>query len=96
MAAPDILMIDDDENICRLVKLYLEKEGYTLQLAHRGDTGLQQFREQPPQLVLLDVMLPGLDGWSVQMCIRDRYCPIVRTLKPAFCGLFLIHKRAVG
>ncbi|MBC8528464.1 response regulator transcription factor [Christensenellaceae bacterium NSJ-44] len=78
MAAPDILMIDDDENICRLVKLYLEKEGYTLQLAHRGDTGLQQFREQPPQLVLLDVMLPGLDGWSVLREIRKTHrVPII-------------------
>ena len=60
-----ILLIDDDQNISHLIRLYLEKEGYAVTECDRGDTGLAAFKRQPPSLVLLDVMLPGIDGLQV-------------------------------
>ena len=65
-----ILLVDDDPNISHLVKLYLEKEGYAVTEAARGDTALERFQKEPPALVLLDVMLPGLDGLQVLREIR--------------------------
>jgi len=65
-----ILLVDDDPNISRLVRLYLEKEGYAVTEAVRGDQALELFRQSPPDLVLLDVMLPGMDGLSVLKEIR--------------------------
>ena len=66
-----ILLVDDDPNISHLVKLYLEKEGFAVTEAARGDTALDMFRREPPSLVLLDVMLPGLDGLQVLREIRQ-------------------------
>ncbi len=60
-----ILLVDDDLNISHLVRLYLEKEGYEVTEAHRGDEGLAAFKRENPALVLLDVMLPGMDGLEV-------------------------------
>ncbi len=65
-----ILLVDDDRNISHLIRLYLEKEGYEVSEAARGDEGLAAFRRQPPALVLLDVMLPGADGLEVLREIR--------------------------
>ncbi len=65
MTKTKILLVDDDPNIRQLVNLYLEKEGFEVEMADRGDTALQQFRQSPPNLMLLDVMLPGMDGWQV-------------------------------
>ena len=65
MLKTKILLVDDDPNIRQLVNLYLEKEGFEVSVADRGDTALQQFRAAPPNLMLLDVMLPGMDGWQV-------------------------------
>ena len=65
-----ILLVDDDPNISHLVRLYLEKEGYAVTEAARGDEALELFRQTPPDLVLLDVMLPGMDGLSVLKEIR--------------------------
>ena len=65
-----ILLIDDDPNIRRLIRLYLEKEGYEVVEAGRGDEGLSAFRAKAPALVLLDVMLPGVDGLQVLREIR--------------------------
>ena len=70
MAEQQILLVDDDPNISRLVKLYLEKEGYGVIEAARGDTALEAFAACNPSLVLLDVMLPGLDGLQVLKEIR--------------------------
>ena len=67
---PYILLVDDDPNISRLVQLYLEKEGFEVKCADRGDDALAQFRRMPPDLMLLDVMLPGMDGWQVLKAIR--------------------------
>ena len=52
-----ILLVDDDPNIRQLVNLYLEKEGFEVTMADRGDEALKLFRESPPNLMLLDVML---------------------------------------
>ena len=65
-----ILLVDDDPNISHLVRLYLEKEGFAVTEAARGDTALDSFRNEAPNLVLLDVMLPGLDGLQVLKEIR--------------------------
>lgn len=65
-----ILLVDDDPNISHLVRLYLEKEGFAVSEAARGDTALEAFHKELPALVLLDVMLPGLDGLQVLKEIR--------------------------
>ncbi len=65
-----ILLVDDDQNISHLIRLYLEKEGFDVTEAARGDEGLAAFRQKPPALVLLDVMLSGLDGLQVLKEIR--------------------------
>ena len=70
MAAEKILVVDDDLNICELLRLYLEKEGYTVVIANDGQAALEIFREESPALVLLDIMLPKLDGWQVCREIR--------------------------
>ena len=65
-----VLIVDDDPNINQLTKLYLEKEGYETETAERGDDALNLFKKNPPQIVLLDLMLPGMDGWQVCREIR--------------------------
>ena len=65
-----ILLVDDDPNITRLVSLYLEKEGFEVEVADRGDTALEKFRKNPPALILLDIMLPGMGGLDVCREVR--------------------------
>ena len=60
-----ILVIDDDTNICELLRMYLEKEGYEVRTASDGSEGIAVFRMYEPDLVLLDVMMPKKDGWAV-------------------------------
>ena len=67
-----ILLVDDDPSISQLVQLYLEKEGFEVKTAGRGDDALALFRKLPPDLMLLDVMLPGMDGWQVLKAIRKQ------------------------
>ncbi|MCL2089307.1 MAG: response regulator transcription factor [Oscillospiraceae bacterium] len=67
-----ILVVDDDTNICELLRLYLEKEGYGVVIAYDGEEALTKFSAQSPNLVLLDVMLPNLDGWQVCREIRKK------------------------
>lgn len=67
---PYVLIVDDDPNIAHLVQLYLEKEGFSVKLAARGDDALAEFRKLPPDLMVLDLMLPGVDGWQVLKSIR--------------------------
>ncbi len=67
---PSILVVDDDPNIARLVQLYLEKEGCEVRVESRGDDALAAFRRNPPDLILLDIMLPGLDGTGVLKAVR--------------------------
>lgn len=66
-----IMVVDDDENIAQLVRLYLEKEGFEVVSYARGDSALAAFKANPPSLVLLDIMLPGMDGWQVCRAIRQ-------------------------
>ena len=68
--ASTILLADDDLNIRTVVQLYLEKEGYQVRCFSRGDDALNAFRREPPDMVILDVMMPGMDGWEVLKSIR--------------------------
>ena len=70
MSMLKILLVDDDPNIRQLVNLYLEKEGFEVAMAARGDDALKMFKESPPNLILLDIMLPGMDGWQVCREVR--------------------------
>ena len=65
-----ILIVEDDSNIADLLRLYLEKEGYEISIASDGGKGVESFRRVQPDLVLLDIMLPVLDGWGVCRAIR--------------------------
>jgi DNA-binding response OmpR family regulator len=65
-----ILVIEDDPDICELIALYTNKSGYRMTVAHTGMQGLALFAEQAPDLVILDIMLPELDGWEVCQEIR--------------------------
>ena len=66
-----ILVVDDDPNISDLLKIYLEKEGYEVKVASDGTEGIGYFKIYEPDLVLLDIMLPGKDGWQVCREIRE-------------------------
>ena len=68
--AISVLVVEDDPNIRELLQLYLEKDGYAVTLASDGGQGLAKFRAIKPNLVLLDVMMPVMDGWAVCKAIR--------------------------
>ena len=70
MNAEKILVVDDDLNICELLRLYLTKEGYNVVIVNDGASAVTAFQEESPSLVLLDIMLPKLDGWQVCREIR--------------------------
>lgn len=70
MQKEKILVVDDDKNICELLRMYLEKEGYTVTMVHNGADAVSVFSSENPDLVLLDIMLPQLDGWRVCREIR--------------------------
>ena len=70
MANEKIMIVDDDVNICELLRLYLEKEGYVTKIVNDGMSAVDTFKAEMPDLVLLDIMLPGLDGWQVCREIR--------------------------
>ena len=69
--AQKILIVEDEKNISDLLQLYLEKEGYETLVAADGVKGVELFRGEAPDLVLLDIMLPVMDGWSVLKKIRE-------------------------
>ena len=76
--AISVLIVEDDRNIQELLQLYLEKEGYAVTVASDGGQGLSKFRAIKPDLVLLDVMMPVMDGWAVCKAIRaDSQTPII-------------------
>ena len=66
-----LLIVDDDHNICDMLKLYFENEGYKVKVAHDGFEGLSSFKAYEPDLVLLDIMMPKKDGWQVCREIRE-------------------------
>lgn len=65
-----VLVIEDDPTICELITLYTKKNGYVTNVVNNGMKGLELFYEDPPDLVILDIMLPELDGWEVCQEIR--------------------------
>ena len=76
--AISVLIAEDDRNIAELLQMYLEKEGYAVTVANDGGQGLAKFRAIKPDLVLLDVMMPVMDGWSVCKAIRaESQVPII-------------------
>ena len=70
MPMEKIMVVDDDKNICELLRLYLEKEQYTVVIANDGNEALAKFSTESPALILLDIMMPKLDGWQVCREIR--------------------------
>jgi len=69
--AKSILIIEDDPSFSRAINHIVEKEGYDVSTASNGMTGLRMVRENPPDLLILDVMLPGLDGFEICSQLRS-------------------------
>ncbi len=70
MSKTRILLVDDDPNISQLVNIYLQREGFEVDIAMDGQDALTKFKLIPPHLMLLDIMLPGMDGWQVCREVR--------------------------
>ncbi len=78
MAGIKIMVVDDDSNICELLRLYLQKEDFDTVIASDGAQAVALFDTEKPDLILLDVMMPRLDGWQVCREIRKKsQCPII-------------------
>ena len=76
--AVSVLIVEDDRNIAELLQMYLEKEGYAVTIADDGGKGLEKFRAIKPDLVLLDVMMPVMDGWTLCRTLRaESQTPII-------------------
>lgn len=70
MANNKVLIVDDDENIVELIRLYIEKEGFSTATASNGAEAIEKFKSEAPSIVILDVMMPEMDGWQVCREIR--------------------------
>jgi two-component system response regulator VicR len=70
-ALPSILVVDDNEDNAHIIRDYLEARGYPIFVAYNGDEAMELFDREKPQLVLLDVMMPGRDGWQVCREMKD-------------------------
>ena len=70
--ARNILVVEDDRNISDLIRMYLEKEGFDVHIAYDGGKAVEEYDRQAPDMVLLDIMLPVMDGWSVCAHIREK------------------------
>lgn len=68
---PTLLIVDDDQGLIRALELYFERQGYRVVKAEKGREGLRKLYESHPDLICLDVMMPGLDGWEVLERIRE-------------------------
>jgi len=71
MAGETLLLVDDDTTLLRFLTEYLEREGFAVRTADRGQTALRLFYEARPDIVVLDVMMPGMDGWEVCARLRE-------------------------
>lgn len=69
---PKVLVIDDDDRNLRLLEAILTPEGYEVDLAHSGVEGLEKTRETDPDIVLLDIMMPGMDGFEALRILREQ------------------------
>ena len=65
-----ILVVDDDEKICQILSLYLKSKGYDVSTCKNGANAIAAYEETKPDLVLLDIMLPGMDGWEILEKLR--------------------------
>jgi DNA-binding response OmpR family regulator len=70
VSKPKVLVIDDEENVCELITLYFEKAGYEVVCTGDGSEGIDMVRTQKPDITILDLMLPGMDGLDVCKEIR--------------------------
>ena len=70
---PLVLVVDDDDGLREFVRVSLEAEGYAVAEARNGDEGLAAVEQRPPDLILLDVMMPGVDGWELLRRIQERH-----------------------
>lgn len=71
MSNPRILVVDDDLNICELLRLYLEKDGFAVEIANDGSLAVEMVKKNEPDLMLLDIMLPMKNGWQVCREVRE-------------------------
>jgi excisionase family DNA binding protein len=72
-SGPLVLVVDDDPGVRQVVRANLEAEGYTVREAGSADEGLTSLEEEPPDLLLLDVMMPEVDGWEMLRRVQERY-----------------------
>ena len=70
--ARNILVVEDDHNISDLIRMYLEKEGFEVRIAYDGGKAVEEYDAKAPDMVLLDIMLPVMDGWAVCAHIREK------------------------
>ena len=70
--ARNILVVEDDHNISDLIRMYLEKEGFEVRIAYDGGKSVEEYDAKAPDMVLLDIMLPVMDGWAVCAHIREK------------------------
>ena len=73
-----ILVVDDEPDFCTIVQVQLEKEGFEVELAYNGEEGLEKIRTNPPDVIVLDVMMPGKDGYEVckELKADEKYADI--------------------
>jgi CheY-like chemotaxis protein len=76
---PRVLVVDDNEDNANIIRDYLEARGYPITVAYNGDEAMTQFEASKPSLVLLDVMMPGMDGW--QVCRQIKASPSGRDVR---------------
>lgn len=78
MRVAKVLIIDDDKHICMILKDYLQFEGFEVIVAYDGDEGLKKVKEENPSIIILDIMLPKLNGWEVCQKLRpENNIPII-------------------
>jgi CheY-like chemotaxis protein len=70
-AGPRVLVVDDDPKSAGLLQIYLSEAGYTVEIARDGEAGLEKIKQRPPDIVVLDVLLPKMDGWEFLTQLRE-------------------------
>jgi excisionase family DNA binding protein len=71
--ARSVLVVDDDPHLCEFIRLNLERDGYSVREATSAEEGLRALEERPPDLILLDVMMPRVDGWEMLRAVQERH-----------------------